>query len=62
MQRPPNIQTERLVLVALLPEDIEALLTGGVERTSLMTGDWFLISTQTRVISPVKQTRNTWSS
>jgi len=25
MQRPPNIQTERLVLVALLPEDIEAL-------------------------------------
>jgi len=38
MQRPPNIQTERLVLVALLPEDIEALIAGNVERISLMTG------------------------
>jgi [ribosomal protein S5]-alanine N-acetyltransferase len=26
MQRPPNIQTERLLLVALLPEHIEALI------------------------------------
>ena len=31
MQRQPNIETERLLLVALLPEDIEALIAGDLE-------------------------------
>ena len=38
MQRPPNIQTERLVLVALLPEDIEALIAGNLGRFAVLTG------------------------
>ena len=42
MQRPPNIETERLLLVALLPEDIEALIAGDLERVSLLTGFTFL--------------------
>ena len=42
MQRPPNIETERLLLVALVPEDIEALIAGDLERVSLLTGFTFL--------------------
>lgn len=38
MQRPANIQTERLVLVALLPEDIEALIAGDLGRFAVLTG------------------------
>jgi len=38
MQRPPHIQTKRLVLVALLPEDLEALIAGDVERFAVLTG------------------------
>ncbi len=38
MQRPAHIQTERLVLVALLPEDIEALIAGDLERFAVLTG------------------------
>lgn len=38
MQRPPHIQTERLVLVALLPEDIEALLARDVGRFEAQSG------------------------
>jgi len=41
-----------------LPEVIEALIAGNVERISLMTGFSFH---QTRVISPVTQARKTWS-
>jgi RimJ/RimL family protein N-acetyltransferase len=42
MQRPPNIETERLLLVALVPEDIEVLIAGDLERVSLLTGFTFL--------------------
>ncbi len=42
MQRPPSSETERLLLVALLPEDIEALIAGDLERVSLPTGFTFL--------------------
>ena len=38
MQRPLNIQTERLVLVALLPEDIEALIARDFGRFAMLTG------------------------
>ena len=38
MQRPPNIYTERLVLVGLLPEDIEALIAGDLGRFAVLTG------------------------
>ena len=38
MLRPPNIQTERLVLVALLPEDIEALIARDFGRFAALTG------------------------
>jgi len=38
MQRPPNIETERLILVVLLPEDIEALIAGELERAARLTG------------------------
>ena len=41
MQRPPNIETERLILVALLPEDIEALIAGDLERAARLTGYTF---------------------
>ncbi|HKF05816.1 MAG TPA: GNAT family N-acetyltransferase [Candidatus Sulfotelmatobacter sp.] len=37
MQRPPNIETERLLLVALLPEDIEALIDRDSERFAALT-------------------------
>jgi [ribosomal protein S5]-alanine N-acetyltransferase len=42
MERPTSIETERLLLVALVPEDIEALITGDLERVSLLTGFTFL--------------------
>jgi hypothetical protein len=42
MQSPASIQTERLLLVALVPEDIEALIAGDLERSLLLTGFTFL--------------------
>lgn len=38
MQRPPNIETERLVLVALLLEDIEALIARDFGRFAELSG------------------------
>lgn len=38
MQRPKDIQTERLTLSVLLPEEIEALLAGDVRRVEYATG------------------------
>ena len=38
MQRPPNITTERLLLVALLPDDIEALVVRDMSRFTTLTG------------------------
>jgi len=38
MHRPPNIQTERLLLIVLLPEEIEVLLAGEVGRVALLLG------------------------
>jgi RimJ/RimL family protein N-acetyltransferase len=40
-QRPANIETERLLLVSLLPEEIEALIAGDAERVALLTGFTF---------------------
>jgi ribosomal-protein-alanine N-acetyltransferase len=40
-QRPVNIETERLLLVCLLPEDIEALIAGDAKRVALQTGFTF---------------------
>jgi [ribosomal protein S5]-alanine N-acetyltransferase len=45
VERPANIQTDRLDLVALLPADIEVLIAGDTERAGLLTGvrfprDW----------------------
>jgi len=37
-QRPANIETERLLLVTLLPQEIEALIAGKAERVALLTG------------------------
>jgi len=37
-ERPPNIETERLFLVCLLPEEIERIIAGDSERVSLLTG------------------------
>lgn len=42
MQRPPNIETERLVLVVLLPEDLEALIAGDLERAARLAGYTFM--------------------
>ena len=36
--RPANIETARLLLVCLLPEEIESLIAGNFERASLLTG------------------------
>jgi RimJ/RimL family protein N-acetyltransferase len=41
MPRPPNIQTERLLLVALMPEDIEALIAQDFERFRALSGFTF---------------------
>jgi RimJ/RimL family protein N-acetyltransferase len=38
MQRPPNLQTERLVLVPLLPEEIEALIARDCGRFAELSG------------------------
>jgi RimJ/RimL family protein N-acetyltransferase len=40
-ERPATIQTERLDLVVLLPEDVEALIAGDFERARLLTGVTF---------------------
>ena len=37
-ERPADIETERLLLVSLLPEEIESLIAGDSERVSLPTG------------------------
>jgi ribosomal-protein-alanine N-acetyltransferase len=42
MQRPPSIETERLLLVVLVPEDLEALIAGDLGRALLLTGFTFL--------------------
>jgi len=42
MERPPSIETECLLLVALVPEDVEALIAGDLESVSLLTGFTFL--------------------
>jgi [ribosomal protein S5]-alanine N-acetyltransferase len=39
--RPANIETERLLLVTLLPEEIESLIAGYAERVALVTGFTF---------------------
>jgi len=40
-KRPANIETERLLLVTLLPEEIEFLIAGDTERVALLTGFTF---------------------
>ena len=40
-QRPSNIETERLFLVCLMPEEIESIISGHFERVSLLTGVCF---------------------
>ena len=37
-ERPANIETERLLLVCLLPEEIESLIAGNPKHASLQTG------------------------
>lgn len=37
-ERPANIETERLLLVTLLPEEIEFLIAGDSERVAILTG------------------------
>ena len=40
-ERPANIETERLLLVTLLPEEIELLIAGDSERVAFLTGFTF---------------------
>ena len=40
-ERPANIETDRLLLVTLLPEEIESLIAGDTERAALLTGFTF---------------------
>ena len=40
-ERPANIETERLFLVCLLPEEIEKIIAGDFERAALLTGVCF---------------------
>jgi RimJ/RimL family protein N-acetyltransferase len=40
-ERPANIETERLFLVCLMPEEIEAIVAGDFGRASLLTGVFF---------------------
>jgi [ribosomal protein S5]-alanine N-acetyltransferase len=47
MQRPENIQTERLVLVALLPQDLEALIAGDLEHFAILTSFRFPLDNPT---------------
>jgi|SRR5580765_3642731 RimJ/RimL family protein N-acetyltransferase len=37
-ERPANIETERVLLVTLLPEEIESLIAGNPERVERLTG------------------------
>jgi hypothetical protein len=41
-QRPTNIETERLILVVLLPDEIGALVANDAERAAILTGHTFL--------------------
>ena len=41
-ERPPNIETERLLLVTLLSEESEFLIAGDSERVAHLTGFRFL--------------------
>lgn len=38
MERPVDIETERLLLICLLPEEIQSLISGDRDRVSLLTG------------------------
>jgi len=40
-ERPENIETERLFLQCLMPEEIESIISGDFERVSLLTGVHF---------------------
>jgi [ribosomal protein S5]-alanine N-acetyltransferase len=40
-ERPANIETERLFLVCLVPEEIESIISGDLERVSSLTGVCF---------------------
>jgi len=40
-ERPENIETERLFLLCLMPEEIESIVSGDLERLSLLTGVCF---------------------
>ena len=40
-ERPANIETERLFLVCLMPEEIESIISGDFEHVSLLTGVCF---------------------
>jgi len=40
-ERPANIETERLFLVCLMPEEIESIISGDFERVSQLTGACF---------------------
>ena len=40
-ERPADIETEHLLLVCLLPEEIERLIAADYERVSLLTGVWY---------------------
>jgi RimJ/RimL family protein N-acetyltransferase len=40
-ERPANIETERLFLVCLLPDEIESIISGDIDRVSLLTGVCF---------------------
>lgn len=37
-ERPPNIETKRLALIALLPDEVEALMTRDLKRVAQLTG------------------------
>jgi len=40
-ERPANIETERLFLVCLMAEEIESIISGNIQRASLLTGICF---------------------
>jgi [ribosomal protein S5]-alanine N-acetyltransferase len=46
MDRPANLETERLILLALLPQEIEALMAGDIELAGSFTGYIFLPGSQ----------------
>jgi hypothetical protein len=41
-ERPTTIETERLLVVTLMPEEIESLIVGDAEHVALVTGFTFL--------------------